>query len=113
MEKKTDVCERGFLAAIKRKPRNNIHEVTSYAHEVCSGNKPDLKGRYKQTPYFKVNEQEQPDTKHELRPLYPTLRKLKQTVKGGSPAVIDNHIIGLINNHGELILCRPQLQEKN
>jgi hypothetical protein len=113
MEKNTSVCERGFLAAIKRKPRKNIHEVTSYAHAICAGKKPDLKGKYKQTPYFKVKEQELPETKHESRPLYPTLRKLKQIVKGGSPAMIDNYIIGIINKNGDLILCRPKVQEKN
>ena len=110
-ERNTPVCSRGFLTAVKKIPLKNIHEVTAYANDVCDGKKPDLQGKRKKSRYLKVkikiDSKADGNKKGTVRPMYPTLRQLQKTVKG-TPAIVANYIIGLIDNDGDLHLSRPQ-----
>jgi hypothetical protein len=109
----TPLCDRGFLTAIKKFPNKSIKTVTSYANEVCSGNKPDLHGKRKTSPYFKIIDTQtyDPSVSASVRPLYPTVKELKRQIKGGAPAVIDNYIIGIIDKDGDLHMARPEIKK--
>ena len=111
MSKKTPVCDRGFLTAIKKFPQKSIQQVTQYANEVCAGRRPDLSGSKKISPYFSAKARAQSMSGSTVRPQYPQYEELFNSVKG-KPIIVDQYIIGVMDIDGDLLLCRPKSMAK-
>jgi len=107
MSKKTPVCDRGFLTAIKRFPKKNIQHITEYANEVCNGRIADIYGEKKSSPFHSVKVRTQAAPEATIRPLFPQYEELYASVPG-EPVIVDQYIIGVTDSNGDLLLCRPK-----
>jgi hypothetical protein len=96
-------CEKGFLAAMQKSPHKSLSDIVKVVKTSANCDAKNKPVRFKES------------SSRSIRPLYPKLDELIN-MKGGSVfsfAIIDNYIIGITDDKGDLHLARPRLVNDN
>ena len=110
--RKTPLCKRGFLTAVKMHPDLPIDQLTVIARNICTGQSPDLDGVTQQSEHFstKVPERISYNDKTGLRPLHPMLNQLEDAL--GKKEIkyyiaLNNQVIGTVDVDNHFHISRP------